>query len=112
MVFCFRGCVFAAGVFLRQAGSVQAMQDQPGRKGDHFLERNALTVDFPLPVDHSEADRKISDDQIAFKAVVFGKPVIFYEEMFPDQIRGAFSSGILPLLERIFLSTGSRAAIN
>ena len=39
------------------------------------------------------ADRKVGDDQIALKAVIFRKAVILPEEMFSDEIRGIQTFG-------------------
>ena len=52
-----------------QPGTVQTVQDQTGGKRDHFFYWNPLSVYFPLAVYYVKTDRKISDDQIAFKAI-------------------------------------------
>ena len=82
-----------AGLSCRQPGSVQAVQDQAGGKGDHLFQGDLMPVYFPLPVDHTQADRKVGDDQIALKAVIFRKAVILPEEMFSDEIRGIQTFG-------------------
>ena len=88
------------------------MQDQTGRKRDHLFDRDPLAVYFPLAVDDAEADRKICNDQLALKAVVLWKAVVFCKEMLADQIGRLLESVTFPLAERIFLSTGSSAAMN
>ena len=73
------------------------MQDQAGGKRNHLFQGDLLSVHFPLSVDHAQTDGKVSDDQIALKAVIFREAVIFFKEMFPDQVRGIQSFGEMSL---------------
>ncbi len=77
-------------LFGNQPNSFQPVKDHLGSHLDHFLQRDLLAFRLPLAENNAQADGKVSDDKAAFKRPVFGKMIILFKQLIPDQIRRTF----------------------